>query len=115
MGISPKTIEFLHTLGHEASHLHEHGLDRMSDSDILAKARMEGSILLTSDLGFSELAFASQMELPSVIIFRLHPPMRSAKVNQYLHRIINEHKTELEQGAILSVTENQIRVRRLPL
>ena len=32
MGISPKTVEYLKRLGHEASHLHEENLDTMPDS-----------------------------------------------------------------------------------
>lgn len=115
MGISPRTVEFLRARGHDAVHLHERGLDRLADIDILDKARSEGSIVLTSDLGFGELAYLSGKRLPSVIIFRLRPPMRSARVNDCLLRVINERKLDLEQGAILSVTENQIRVRRLYL
>jgi len=38
MGISPATVPFLRELGHEAVHLHELGLDRMPDPDILDRA-----------------------------------------------------------------------------
>ncbi len=115
MGISPLTIAFLRSHGHEAKHLHEEGLDRMPDSEILAKARVEGCVLLTSDLDFGEIAIASRSPLPSVIIFRLQPPMRADKVNRYLERVLDQYAIDLNQGAIISVTEGQIRVRRLPL
>ncbi len=115
MGISPITIAYLRSLGHEAKHLHEEALDRMPDPDILAKARAEGCILLTSDLDFGELVTASRAQLPSVIIFRLQPPMRADKVNRYLDRVLADYADDLQRGAVISVTEGQVRMRRLPI
>lgn len=39
MGISPQTVAFLQTLGHDAVHLAAQGLDRLPDHEILEKAR----------------------------------------------------------------------------
>ena len=115
MGISPTTVAYLRTLGHDAKHLHEDQLDRMSDPDILEKARVEGAIILTSDLDFGELAVMSKTPLPSVIIFRLRPPMSADKVNRYLKNVLEKYKADLERGALISVSEKWIRVRDLPL
>ncbi|MGB4946125.1 MAG: DUF5615 family PIN-like protein [Candidatus Competibacter denitrificans] len=52
MGISPRTVTFLNSLGHDAIHLREQGLEHLSDPDILHKALEEGRILLTHDLEF---------------------------------------------------------------
>ena len=71
MGISPRSVEYLRTVGHDAVHLHELGLDRMADTDILAKARVEGRIVLTHDLDFGDLLAASQALLPSVVLLLL--------------------------------------------
>lgn len=114
MGISPKTVAFLRNLEYEAAHLHEQGLHRLSDPDILEKARTEGHILLTHDLGFGELVAASGARLPSVISFRLRN-MHPARVNRYLQEIIEQHREGIEQGVIISVTEGQVRVRHLPI
>ena len=114
MGISPKSIDFLNDLGYKGVHLNALGLNRLSDSDILKKARNEGYILLTHDLGFGELVAASQAKLPSVITFRLRN-MYPDRVNRYLNRIVAEHQDVLEKGAILSITEGQIRVHQLPI
>lgn len=114
MGISPKAVELLQSLGHDAVHVHEQGLDRLSDPAILAKARDEESVLLTHDLDFSELVAASGARMPSVISFRLRN-MQPERVNRYLQGIVMQHGSALEQGAIVSVTEGQIRVRLLPL
>ncbi len=52
--------------------------------------------------------------LGNIIIFRLRD-MRPATVNRYLSGILDSYATELQQGVVISVTEGQIRVRRLPL
>ena len=114
MGISPKTVAFLQNNGYDAIHLHEQGLERLPDPEILAKARREDCILLTHDLDFGELVAASGARLPSVVIFRLRN-MQPAQVNQFIDRVIAQHQDELAQGAVISVTEGQFRVRLLPI
>jgi predicted nuclease of predicted toxin-antitoxin system len=112
MGISPKTVAFLHTLGHDTIHLSDQGLERLPDPDIVEKAGQEGRIVLVHDLGFGELVAASGATLPSVITFRLRN-MHPERVNDALQSILSQHGAALEQGAMLSVTEG--RVRRLLL
>lgn len=114
MGISPVTVEFLRGLGHEAAHLHEEGLDRLLDPSILEKARCEGRVLLTSDLGFGDLLAHSGAGLPSVVIFRL-TNMRPESVNAHLGVLLTRFGTDLERGAIVSVTDRRIRLRQLPI
>jgi predicted nuclease of predicted toxin-antitoxin system len=114
MGISPDTVAFLLSLGHEATHLHAEGLDRLPDPEILVKARAEGAIVLTSDLDFGELLAASGEQLPSVVIFRLQD-MHPASVNHYLRQVLDRHSEDLTKGAILSINERNIRARLLPI
>jgi predicted nuclease of predicted toxin-antitoxin system len=114
MGISPRVVDELRRKEHDAVHLAEQGLQRMSDADILEKARRENRILLTPDLDFGELLAASGGNLPSVIIFRLRD-MRSANVSRHLFSIINQQSESLSRGAILSVTEQKVRIRTLPI
>jgi predicted nuclease of predicted toxin-antitoxin system len=114
MGISLRTVDFLRDLGHDATHLHEEGLDRIPDSDILAKAQREECVLLTHDLDFGELVAISEARLPSVVTFRLRN-MRPSNVNRHLQAIIEQHREALASGAIITVTEGRIRVRQLPI
>jgi predicted nuclease of predicted toxin-antitoxin system len=78
------------------------------------KAREEGRIVLVHDLSFGELVAASGAMLPSVITFRLHN-MHPDRVNGALQNILSQHGKALAQGAMISVTEGQVRVRRLPI
>ncbi|MGC9346621.1 MAG: DUF5615 family PIN-like protein [Anaerolineae bacterium] len=114
MGISPQSIAFLREQGVEAVHLHELGLGRLPDVDIVDKAQNEGYIILTHDLDFGELLALSRASVPTVVIFRLQN-MRPRNVNRYLQILITEHQDALEKGAILTVSEGRIRIRELPI
>jgi predicted nuclease of predicted toxin-antitoxin system len=114
MGISPRVVEELRQNGHEAVHLAEQGLYRMADGEILQKARQENRVLLTHDLDFGELLAASGGNLPSVIIFRLKD-MRAVNVSRHLKSILNQQAEALNKGAVLSVTEQKVRIRTLPI
>ena len=114
MGISPRVVEELRKNGHDAVHLAEQGLNRMADGDILKKALQESRILLTHDLDFGELLAANSGNLPSVIVFRLKD-MRAPNVGKHLFSIIQQQSEALNRGAVLSVNEQKVRVRTLPL
>jgi len=114
MGISPRVVEELRQKGYDAVHLLDEGLYRMTDGDILEKARQENYVLLTHDLDFGELLAASGGNLPSVIIFRLKD-MRAVNIIRHLLSIINQQSEALDKGAVLSVTEQKVRIRTLPI
>jgi predicted nuclease of predicted toxin-antitoxin system len=114
MGISPKTAAYLRGIGHEALHLQEEGLGRLSDFLILEKAQKDGLILVTHDLDFGDLLAASRAGLPSVILFRLRN-MHPERVNLHLGEIISHCENDLKKGAIITVSEGGFRIRNLPL
>ncbi len=114
MGISIGSIRYLRQAGHDVVHLREQGLQRLSDPEILEKARNEGRTVLTHDLDFAQLLALSNAISPSVIIFRL-ADMRPDSVNRHLEQVLQQAQPDLAQGAIVSVRENQIRVRSLPI
>ena len=114
MGLAQSTATFLRSEGYDSVHLREEGLQRLPDEEIIQKARQEGRIILTHDLDFGRLMALSQQHLPSVITFRLDN-MRAAHVNHYLKETLSQFESELEAGALLSINEQAIRVRTLPI
>jgi predicted nuclease of predicted toxin-antitoxin system len=114
MGISPGIVFWLRNNEHDAVHLHDEGLGRLADIEVLEKARIENRIVLTHDLDFGELMAFSHQKQPSVIIFRLRD-MRPVNVQKYLGEIIENHDDLFDDGIIASVTERRIRIRRLPI
>lgn len=114
MGLAQSTARYLQALGHDAVHLRDQGLQRLPDVQIIQKARTESRIVLTHDLDFSRLVAISQSRLPSVITFRLKD-MRPAQVNRYLNEALDRFAADLQSGALISIGDNGIRVRRLPI
>lgn len=114
MGISPRSVGHLRARGHDVFDLRDHGLGRLSDTEILTRTRLEARIVLTHDLDFGDLLAASGDALPSVVLFRL-PDMRPQTPNRYLDAVLTSHGADLERGCLLSVGERRVRVRTLPV
>ena len=66
------------------------------------------------DLDFGYLLAISKEQLPSVIIFRLSDE-RSEVVNKRLADVLAQCSNDIEAGAVISVGDDDIRVRRLPI
>ncbi len=114
MGIPQSTAAFLQSQRYNAVHLRDQGLQRLPDDEIIEKARQEERIILTHDLDFGRLIALSQRQLPSVITFRLDN-MASYQVNHYLTEALTRFETELTAGALVSINEQAIRIRTLPI
>ena len=84
-GISPGTVAFLQSRGHEARHVRTLGMQRASDREIVARAQVDDSVILTFDLDFGEVLALGVLERPSVVIFRLTDE-RAESVNGRLAR-----------------------------
>jgi predicted nuclease of predicted toxin-antitoxin system len=113
-GISPRTVEFLRSSGHDAVHVRERGMQSSPDTDILALCRREEWVLLTFDLDFGDLLALGVLAKPSALIFRLADETASA-VNARIEAVLSERATELESGTLILVEETRYRVRTLPI
>lgn len=113
-GISPRTVDFLRQLGHEAVHVRTLGMQRAADREVIDRARADSSVVLTFDLDFGEVLAAGVLDRPSVILFRLADE-RSDSVNQRLSTVLAERLGELESGALILVENTRYRVRKLPI
>ena len=114
MGLSRSTADFLSDQGHDTVHLRDQGLQRLEDDSIVRKARAEKRVILTHDLDFGRIVALSQSHIPSVITFRLSK-MSPAIENRHLIQVLNRFAEELESGALVSISEQAIRVRTLPM
>ena len=114
MAISQSTLTWLRERGHDAVHVRDVGMARAEDAAILARAREEGRVLLTLDLDFGYLLAVSGAALPSVMIFRMGNETAEA-VTARLADVLACCADELRTGAIVTVGEEAIRVRPLPI
>jgi predicted nuclease of predicted toxin-antitoxin system len=110
-GISPRTVEFLKQLGYQATHVRSLGLQRVSDPELIDRARADGSVIVTFDLDFGEILAPGAHDEPSVIICRLQDE-RADSVNQRLSAVLFELVEELEAGALILIDDTRYRVSK---
>lgn len=113
-GVSPRTVEFLKQLGHEAIHVRTLGLQRAADTELVDRARADSSVVVTFDLDFGDVLALGVLDKPSVIIFRLGDE-RPDSVNERLSSVLADRLTELESGALILVEDTRYRIRKLPI
>ena len=113
-GVSPKTVEFLKQLGHEAIHVRTVALQRAPDRELVQRARADSSVVVTFDLDFGDILALGVLDKPSVIIFRLADE-RADSVNQRLSAVLAERLADLQSGALILVEDTRYRVRKLPI
>ena len=84
------------------------------DIEIMSYARDNDLIVLTYDLDFSAILSTSHDSKPSVIQVRVSGKYINKAVD-LIEAALIKYKTDLENGAIISIDINRARVRLLPL
>ncbi len=76
----------------------------------------EGSdrVILTQDLDFSEIISLSGNTKPSLITLRLSSS-RIEFVNTILEKVLPGLESDVRKGVIVTVEDNRIRIRKLPV
>lgn len=114
MPISPKTVEFLHSIGYEAIRLNDLGMRYSEDDEIIEYARNHNYVILTMDLDFGGILALKKLTMHSVITFRLENP-EVDRINMILNEKLHQIEQNLEKGAMVIIEEFRIRVRELPI
>ena len=96
-------------------HTVERGLEQADDDVLLDMARDEQRIVISGDTDFGALLALARQNSPSVILFR----SRHHRTAEQQVAVILEHLDDLAEdltaGAVAVITDERIRVRRLPL
>jgi predicted nuclease of predicted toxin-antitoxin system len=114
MGASPRTAEYLRGKGHDAVHLRELGLHRLSDEGVIQRAAAEGRVVVTFDLDFPRILALQRRTGPSIIVFRLGD-VNTDQVNWLMGNVLNRYEQQLAKGALVMVEPNRLRIRMLPI
>ena len=112
--ISPIAIGALRAEGYEIFRVTEFLPPTATDRELVDLARREGAVLITADLDFSALIATSGEMSPSLVSLRLAFPTPH-RVTTVLEQALPRIQPELERGAIVSISDASIRVRRLPI
>lgn len=95
----------------EAVHVGELGLSTASDSRILDFASQQAMVVVTLDADFHALLALSGAKWPSVIRVRIEG-LRGEELAALLINVLKVCSANLGRGAVVSVTENGVRIRR---
>ncbi|GAI44358.1 unnamed protein product [marine sediment metagenome] len=114
MALSPKAVNFLQDMGHEAIRANELGMAKSKDREILEYAAENDMVVVTTDLDFGDILAHIRYKKPSVIIFRLKDPSLD-RVNSLLSFSLPRIKDFLDRGSIVVIEDYRIRVRELPV
>lgn len=112
-GLPRTSAELLRASGIDAVHVGDIGYATAEDATILQLARDEQRVIVTFDADFHEL-LALSGAAPSVIRIRIEG-LRAATLVSLLQTVLTPCQSDLNQGAVVTVQERRLRIRRLPL
>ena len=113
-GLPRSAAEILRGRGYDAVHTGEIGLATAEDVDILAFAQQEARIVFTLDADFHALLAISGAAGPSVVRIRIER-LRAEAVANLVQRLLERWGEMLEDGAVLTVLPDRVRVHHLPI
>jgi predicted nuclease of predicted toxin-antitoxin system len=112
---SPLLAELLRQSGHDAVYTEDIGLERAEDDEVLRIAQEQDRIVVSGDADFGALLALAHESKPSVILFRQRSRRHASQQAALLVEHLDTIATDLETGAIVVITDDRIRIRRLPL
>jgi predicted nuclease of predicted toxin-antitoxin system len=113
MGVSYKVARWLNSIGHDAIHLNDEGLNKLSDDQIIEKAVSENRIILTADADFGQLLAFKRSSPTSVIQFRI-VDLTPESIIPKLELIFDRFPEELNnEPVIITVQEHKIRFKKI--
>ena len=113
-GLPRSTVQYLAGPGIAAEHVGDLGMAAASDEAILLFAKEHAAIVITLDADFHRLLASSCAISPSVVRIRIEG-LKGDQLASLLRHVLATASAELLVGAAVSVTENRIRVRSLPI
>ena len=114
MNLSPRWIPVLLDAGLEAIHWSHVGDSSAPDSLLASHAISNDLIVMTQDLDFGALLAASGDSGPSVVQIRAGDTSPES-IGQQVITAMEQFSTELENGALVTVDIERLRVRMLPI
>lgn len=113
-GTPRSAATLLRRAGWDVVHTGEIGMAEAEDSEIIRRAFDENRVVVTLDADFHAQLALTQASRPSVIRIRLEG-LRGEEFSLLLQNVLQQCTEDLEDGAMVTVNEHQIRVRRLPV
>ncbi len=114
MNLSPQWVESLAQESINAIHWCTVSAANATDETIFEYARIHQCVILTQDLDFSQILFSTAQNGPSVILLRIRDEFDPTSLKR-ITLTIHSCTKELNQGALLTISDHKARLRVLPL
>ena len=102
-------------VGYDAVHVSDLGLSTATDDAVLTFAEQTGRILISADTDFAALLALREKRQPSVVLFRTRALRATHEQFNVLMDLLPMFEDELVIGSVLVISDENVRVRRLPL
>lgn len=112
--LSPSMAEGLIKAGYNAVHVRDLGMGMDTDKEIMDFALKEDRIIISADTDFGTLLALRDLAKPSFILFRKSDKRPLSLLLQIL-AYLEQLEDTLENGAIVVIEDNRIRIRLLPI
>ena len=113
--LSPDIADVLSANGQDARHVRVIGMQSAIDADIIRAAENERRILVSADTDFGAHLALRRSRSPSFVLFRKAAHLRPDEMAEQLISIALEYAPELESGCVMTISDERIRIRQLPL
>jgi len=113
-GLPRSSVKILNDEGWDTIHTGDSGLSRATDRQILEYAREEKRVIITMDADFHTILSTENAHSPSVIRIR-QEGLKGPEFSKLIINILSKIHDILKDGAMVTVTESSLRIRRIPL
>jgi predicted nuclease of predicted toxin-antitoxin system len=113
--LSPRLADALVAHGWDAIHVGALGLAAATDEVVLQTARTGQRVLVSADTDFGALLARSRASAPSVVLVRRVAGRRVEALAALLIANLPPVENDLHAGSVVALTENTLRIHRLPL
>ncbi|MBC8171264.1 MAG: DUF5615 family PIN-like protein [Anaerolineae bacterium] len=113
--ISPAIATGLQAAGYNAVHVRTYGMGAATDDVILQRAAQEDRVIVSADSDFGTLLALRRDPKPSFILFRKNASHLPQVQLQLLLDNLPVVTEALEQGAVVVIEAERLRIRHLPM
>ncbi len=109
--ITVEAVSLFIEAGHDAATVLDEDLKGADDEHLLAVCVREGRMIVTFDLGFGDVRAHPPGQHAGVLLMRLRDQQPEATL-EVLHRFLSAYDLDSLAGALVVVTEENVRIRR---
>jgi predicted nuclease of predicted toxin-antitoxin system len=113
--LSPVVASLLRQRGHDAVHARDVGMQQAADEELLHLAEREGRVIVSADTDFGALLALRHLAKPSFVLLRRAAGNQPEQVAELLLSLFPRVSVEHERGSVVTVRDDKIRIRALPV